>query len=96
MLHHQAGVAGEIEHNAHEAVDGDFRHDAAHQGGDVARSSRMGERQPNMQRHEAGLRARANECKDQGQRAERRGRMRGAHLRKHIMAIWASKQAERE
>ncbi len=64
------GRAGEVEHDAHEAVDRDFGHHAAHQRGDVARRRRMGERQPNMQRHEAGFRAGADESEDQNQRAD--------------------------
>ena len=96
MLHHQAGGAGEIEDDAHEAVDGDLGHHAAHQRRDVARRRRMRERQPDMQRHDAGLRAGADQRQDQGQRAERRRGMRGAHLREGIKAVGPGEQAEGE
>jgi len=45
----------QVEHDAHEAIDRDFGHDAAHQRRDVARGRRVGERQPDVQRHEPGL-----------------------------------------
>ena len=96
MLHHQAGRAGEFEDDAHEAVDGDFGHHAAHQRGDVARRRRMRERQPDVQRHDAGLRAGADQSEDQHQRAERGGWMRGAHLRERVKAVGAGEQAEGE
>ena len=73
--HHHApppgGRAEQIEDDAHEAVDGDLGHHAAHQRRDVARRRRMRERQPDMQRHEAGFGAGA----DQGQDRERRPRL---------------------
>src|SRR5437763_4510107 len=50
--------AGEIEDNAYKAVDGDLGHYAAHQSGDRAWRRRMGEREPDMKRYEAGVRAR--------------------------------------
>ena len=88
--------AGKIEHDAHEAVDGDFRHHAAHQCGDVARSSGVGERQPDVQRHEAGLRTRSDQRQDERQRAEHGRGMRRAHLCKRIEAFGPGKQAERQ
>ena len=72
MLHHQAGVSEQIEHDADEAVDGDLGHHAAHQRRDMARRGRMGERQPDMQRHEAGLGAGADQREDQNERREPR------------------------
>ena len=53
--------AEQVEDDADEAVDRDLGHHAAHQRRDVARRGRMGERQPDMQRHEAGLRAGAEQ-----------------------------------
>ena len=64
----------EIEDDAHEAVDGDLGHHAAHQGGDVAGRGRVGERQPHVQRHQAGLGAGAEQDQDQDQAGEGRGR----------------------
>ena len=72
MLHHQSGGAEQIEDDADEAVDRDLGHHAAHQRRDVARRGRMGERQPDMQRHQAGLRAGAEQHEDQHQRGKRR------------------------
>ena len=65
--------AEQIEDDAHEAVDRDLGHHAAHQRGDVARRCRMCERQPGMERHQAGLRAGADQRQDQHQRGDRRG-----------------------
>ncbi len=88
--------AGEVEHDAHETVDRDLGHHAAHQRGDMARRRRMGERQPGVQRHDAGLRSGADQRQNQNQRARRRGRRRCAHLGKGIGAVGAGEQAEAE
>ena len=57
--HHHAPPPGrraeQVEDDAHEAVDGDFGHHAAHQGRDMAWRRRVRERQPDMQRHKPGL-----------------------------------------
>ena len=45
----------QIEDDANEAVDRDLGHDAAHQRRNVAWRRGMSERQPDMQRHKAGL-----------------------------------------
>ena len=45
----------EVEDDADDAVDRDLGHDAAHQGGDMAGSCRMGKWQPGVQRCDAGL-----------------------------------------
>ena len=74
MLHHQAGVAEQIEHDADEGVDRDLGHDAAHQRRDMARRGGMGERQPGVQRHEAGLGSGADQHQNQNERRERRPR----------------------
>ena len=50
-----SSVAQQIEDDANEAVDRDLGHDAAHQRRNMARRGGMGERQPDMQRHQAGL-----------------------------------------
>ncbi len=69
---HDAGwatsrLAEQIEDDAHEAIDGDLGHHAANQGGDMARRGRVGERQPDMQRHETGLRSGADQREHQRQ-----------------------------
>src|ERR1700751_2346530 len=46
---------GKLEGDAHETVDGDFGHDAAHQRRDMARRRWVCERQPDMQRYDAGF-----------------------------------------
>jgi len=56
-------LAKKIEDDAQETVDGDLGHHAAHQRRDMARRRRMGERQPDMERHEPGLRSRAKQGK---------------------------------
>ena len=86
--------SGEIEDDPHEAIDGDFGHHAAHQAGDVTRRGRMRERQPDVQWHDAGLRAGAEQGEHQRQRSDRGGRMRGANLREGIVAVRTGEQAE--
>ena len=86
----------QIEHDADEAVDRDLGHHAAHQRRDMARRRRMRERQPDMQRHEAGLGAGADQRQDQGKRAEHRGRVRRAHLREGVEPVGPREQAEGE
>ena len=68
-LHHQSGGPTRIEDDADEAIDRDLGHDAAHQRRNMAGRRRMGERQPDMQRHEAGLGAGAEQHQQQHQRA---------------------------
>ena len=96
MLHHHAGAPEQIEHDAHEAVDRDLGHHAAHQRRDVARRCRMRERQPDMQRHEAGLGAGADERKNKHECGERRGGVRGANLGEAVAAVRPGKQPEGE
>ena len=47
-----------------------------------------------MQRHNAGLRAGADQRQDQGQRADGRGWLRGTHLRERVKAIGTGEQTE--
>ena len=97
MLHHQAGGAGEVEDDAHEAVDGDLGHHAAHQGRDMARRRRMRERQPDMQRHEPGLGAGAEQRENEDKRAGKPGRGMGCADRvERVAAIGPGEQAEGE
>ena len=49
-----------------------------------------------MQRHDAGLGAGSDQREDERQRAERRRRMRGAHLRESVEAVRAGQEAEGE
>ena len=42
------GRSRQFEHDPHEPVDGDLRHDPAHQRGDMTRRRGVSERQPNM------------------------------------------------
>ena len=55
------GRAHEVEHDANEAVHRDLGHHAAHERGHVAWCGRMRERQPDVQRHESGLGAGAEQ-----------------------------------
>ena len=86
--------AVEVEDDADEAVDGDLGHHPAHQRRDVAGRGRVGERQPDMQRHQARLRAGAEEDQDQDQSGERGGR--AAHLGERVSAAAAGEQSEGE
>ena len=74
--HHHApppgGRADEVERDAHEAVDSDFGHHPAHQRRDVAGRRGMRERQPDVQRHEAGFGTGADQRKDQNGGGNRR------------------------
>ena len=96
MLHHQAGAPAKLEHDPHEGVDGDLGHDAAHQRGDVARRRRVRQRQPGVQRHDAGFRSGADQRQDQREGADRRGWMRGAHRVETVKSAGAGEQAEAE
>ena len=69
--HHAGGGAEQREH-PQQAVDARLDHHAAHHGRDVRRRGRMGLGQPDVHRHEAGLRAEA----DHGQQEERAGQRR--------------------
>ena len=85
--HHAPPPGGrpeQVEHDAHEAVDRDLGHDPAHQRRDVARRRRVGERQPDVQRHEPGLRSGAEQHQRQHQGGEcpRAGRRRGSPRRR--------------
>ncbi len=51
----------------------------------MARRRWMGERQPDMKRHQAGLGAGADEGKDQRQRRKPCRRMRSANLREGVV-----------
>ena len=91
-----ARLSQQIEHDANEAVDRDLGHDAAHQRGHVARRGRMGERQPDMQRHQARLGTGAEQHQDQHQR-RRIGRvLRGADGCKSVVSRRPRQQAEGE
>ena len=96
--HDHAGPPGrhaeQVEHDADEAVDGDLGHHAAHQRGDVAGRGGMRQRQPDMQRHEAGLRSGADQRQHQHQRGDPGGRVRGAHRVERVAAGGAGQQAE--
>ena len=82
-----AGRAEQVEHDAHEAVDRDLGHDPAHQRRDVAGCRRMGQRQPDMERHQPGLGAGAEQGQGQHQGGgaawcARRGSMRSRSRRR--------------
>ena len=89
-------LAEEIEDDPHEAVDGDFRHHPAHQRGNMAGRGRMGERQPDMQRHKPCLGARAEQRKTQRQSGDRGGWMRGPDISEGIAAVRTREQTEGE
>ena len=86
----------QVEHDAHEAVDRDLGHHAAHQRGDMAGRGRVGERQPGMQRHEAGLRAGADQHEDQHQRRQPGGWHARRGWRRRRSCRRAGEQAEGE
>ena len=97
---HQApppgGQAQKVEDDAHEAVDGDLGHHPAHQGRDVAGRRRMGERQPDVQRHEAGLGAGAEQRQGQDQGREARRQAGAPDRLEGIAAARSGEQAESE
>ena len=88
--------AEEIECDPHEAVYGHLGHDAAHQGRDVARSGRVRERQPDVQRHEARLGTGSDERKHQDDRGYRARRRRAADGVERIAAARPGEQSESE
>ena len=98
--HHHApppsGVAEQVEDDADEGVDRDLGHDAAHQGRDMARRRRMGERQPDMQRHETRLRAGADQGEDEDERGKSGGGVALADRVEGVSALRPGEQAEGE
>ncbi len=78
--------AQKIEDDAHNGVDRDLGHHPAHQRRYVAWRHRVGKRQPCVQRHEAGLRAGANEGCCQHEPAPKRVEVMAAD---HIESIAA-------
>ena len=89
-------LAHEIEHDADKTVDRDLGHHAAHQCGHMARRRRMGERQPDVKRHQAGFGTGADQNEDQCQRRQPRRRMRGADLGEGVEAVGTRQQTERQ
>ena len=96
--HDDAGPPGrraqQVEDDADEAVDRDLGHHPAHQRGDVARRGGMRQRQPDVQRHQAGLRSGADQRQHQHERGDARRRVRGAHRGEGVAAGGAGQQAE--
>ena len=86
--------SGEIEDDPDETIDGDFGHHAAHKAGDLTGRGRMRKRQPDVEWHDAGLRAGTEQSEHQRQRSDRGGRMRGTHLSEGVMAVRTGEQAE--
>ncbi len=91
-----AGRPREFKHDPDEAVDGDLRHDPAHQRGDMARRRRVSERQPNMQRHDPRLRPRADQGQNEGEGGDAGRRLRRAHGVEGVAAGGTCEQSEGE
>ena len=98
--HHAAPPPGgrpqQIEGNADETVDRDLGHHAAHQRRHVARRGGMGERQPDVERIQAGLGARARQRQREDDAGQRRRRDVSAHRRERIAARRTGQQREGE
>ena len=97
--HHARGpirTAEQIEHHADEAVDRHLGHHAAHQRRDVTGRGRMGQRQPDMERHQAGLGARAKQHQHQHQGRRGAGMRRGADGVKAVVAGGTGEEAKRQ
>ena len=60
----------ELEDKAAKAVDSHLQHDAAHKGGHMAGSRRMGIGQPHMERHQAGLQGKTNKGQSKSHMAQ--------------------------
>jgi hypothetical protein len=94
------GRAGKIQNDADEAVNADFRHHATEQRRRMAWRGRMGEGQPDMKRHQAGLRSGAEKSEHHRQcRRERRVRsepdgLESVAARRTCQKPEAQKQAE--
>ena len=86
--------ADEIEYDAHETVDGDLRHDPAHQRRNMTGGGRMRERQPDVQRHEACLGAGADQREDQNGGRERGRGLGSTDVIKGIATVWSCQQPE--
>ncbi len=90
------GLAGEVKDDEDEAVDADLRHHAREQRRDVARRRRMGERQPDVQRDQAGLRAGAEKHQHHGERRREGGMGSEPHGREGVAAVRSREEAEGE
>ena len=66
MPHHIGRRAHEIEEHARHAVDAGLDHDAGQEGRDVAGRHGMRRRQPDVERHDAGLDAEAEKEEEKG------------------------------
>ena len=86
--------AEQVEHDADEAVDRDLGHHAAHQRGDVARRGRMGERQPDVQRHQSCFRSGAGENKQKHQAGREGVGTARADCFEGVAAVRAREQAK--
>ena len=89
------GRAEQVEHDAHEAVHRDLGHHAAHQRRYMARRGRVGQRQPHVQGHQAGLGSGSDQGQHQdgGGQAGRMGRCRADGI-EAVTAGRAGQQAE--
>ncbi len=86
----------QVEHDAHESIDRDLGHDAAHQRRDMARRRRVGERQPDVQRHETGLGTGADQREHQDHGGYLCRRRRLANGLERIASRRPGEQAEAE
>ena len=84
----------QVEDDADDAVDRDLGHDAAHQGGDMAGSCRMGQRQPGVQRCDAGLRSGAENGTGEDEPGNERAGWRGADRVEGVIAGSTCKSTE--
>ena len=96
--HHHAPPDGrrpeQIEGDADEGIDRDLGHHAAHQRRDMARGGGMGERQPDVQRNEAGFRSRADQRENEDEAGEPGRRRSRAHRGETVIARGPREQAE--
>ena len=86
--------AEQVEHDTHEPVDRHLGHDAAHQRRDVARSGGMRKRQPDMQGHDPGFGAGADQRERENGACDSRRRHRAADALERVAARGAGEQAE--
>jgi len=84
----------QVEDDPDEGVDGNLGHDATHQGGDVTGRGRMGKRQPDVQRHQAGLRSGAEQHQDEHEYAGRLAVLDGTDRGKPVASRGSGEQAE--
>ena len=86
--------AGQVEDDPDEAIDGDFGHDAAHEGRNMTWRRRMSEWQPYVERNKAGLGTCAEQYESQDSGGDELGWLGSTHRVESVISARSRQQAE--